>query len=384
MTNITLTSKLPNVGSTIFSVMSNLAREHRAINLAQGFPDFKSSEKLTQLVCAYMQKGYNQYAPMPGVPALRERIAEKISNMYGISVHPDEEVTVTAGATQGLFSTISTFVRPGDEVIIFEPAYDSYRPAIEVNGGKVIVFELEAPDFRVDWDAVQELLSERTRMIVINNPHNPTGTILNKEDLQALERITANTEILVLSDEVYEHLVYDGEEHQSVLRFPGLRERSIATYSFGKTFHNTGWKIGYCVAPKELMAEIRKVHQYTVFSVHTPTQFALADFMENPQEYLSLNAFYQEKRDLLAQIMDGSNLKPIPSKGTYFQLFDYSLVSDEPDTEFVQRMTTEFGVAAIPVSPFYGSGRDEKVIRLCFAKKPETLERAGELLRKIK
>lgn len=384
MTNITLTSKLPNVGTTIFTVMSALAREHGAINLAQGFPDFESSEKLTQLVCEYMQKGYNQYAPMPGVPALRERIAEKISNMYGISVHPEEEITVTAGATQALFSTIATFVRPGDEVIIFEPAYDSYRPAIEVNGGKVIVFELEAPDFRIDWDAVQELMSERTRMIIINNPHNPTGTILTKADLQHLQRITADTEILVLSDEVYEHLVYDGNEHQSVLRFPELRERSIATYSFGKTFHNTGWKIGYCVAPGELMAEIRKVHQYTVFSVHTPTQFALADFMENPQEYLSLNAFYQEKRDLLAQIIDGSNLKPIPSKGTYFQLFDYSSISNEPDTEFAKRMTTEFGVASIPVSVFYGSGRDEKVVRLCFAKKPETLERAGELLRKIK
>lgn len=384
MTNLTLTSKLPNVGTTIFTVMSALAREHNAINLAQGFPDFPSSERLINLVYEYMQKGYNQYAPMPGVPALRERIAEKISNMYGISVHPDEEITVTSGATQAIFTAIAAFVRPGDEVVIIEPAYDCYRPAIEVNGGTPVIFELKVPDYQVDWNAVQQLFSERTRMIIVNNPHNPTGTIFTNEDLQNLERITADTDILVLSDEVYEHLIYDGKEHQSVLRFPDLRERSIATYSFGKTFHNTGWKIGYCVAPKDLMAEIRKVHQYTVFSVHTPTQFALADFMADPQEYLSLPTFFQEKRDQLADIMAGANLRPIPSEGTYFQLFDYSFVSDEPDTEFAKRMTTEFGVASIPVSVFYSSGRDEKVIRLCYAKQPETLERAGVLLRQIR
>ena len=382
MTDLQLQSKLPNVGTTIFTVMSALANEHNAINLSQGFPDFPSSQRLIDLVTRAMQKGFNQYAPMAGVPALREAIARKISDMYSISVHPDE-ITVTSGATQALFTAISAFVRPGDEVVILEPAYDSYRPAVEVNGGLPVIYEMQAPDYEIDWSAVQQLFSDRTRMIIINTPHNPTGTILRNEDLQALERIVAGTEILVLSDEVYEHLIYDGEEHQSVLRFPNLRERSLVVYSFGKTFHNTGWKMGYCVAPQDLMAEFRKVHQFNVFSVNTPMQYALAEFLKTPEEYLGLNDFYQQKRDFLAQVMDGSPLKPFPSKGTYFQLFDYKNISVEPDKEFAKRLTTEFGVAAIPISVFYSSGRDEHVIRLCFAKKEETLREAGKLLSKI-
>lgn len=379
MTDIQLHSKLPNVGTTIFTVMSALANEHNAINLSQGFPDFPSSQRLIDLVSEAMQKGLNQYAPMAGVPALREAIARKISEMYSISVHPDE-ITITAGATQALFTAIAAFVRPGDEVVILEPAYDSYRPAVEVNGGLPVIYEMQAPDYQVNWAAVQQLFSDRTRMIIINTPHNPTGTILTKADLQALERIVAGTEILVLSDEVYEHLIYDNEAHQSVLRFPNLRERSLAVYSFGKTFHNTGWKMGYCVAPRVLMAEFRKVHQFNVFSVNTPMQYALAEFLKTPEEYLGLNDFYQQKRDFLAKVMEGSLLKPFPSKGTYFQLFDYKNISTEPDKEFAKRMTTEFGVAAIPISAFYSSSRDEHVIRLCFAKKEETLREAGKLL----
>lgn len=382
MTDLQLHSKLPNVGTTIFTVMSALANEHNAINLSQGFPDFPSSQRLIDLVSEAMQKGLNQYAPMAGVPVLREEIARKISDMYGISLHPDE-ITVTAGATQALFTAIAAFVRPGDEVIILEPAYDSYRPAVEVNGGVPVIYEMQAPDYQVDWQSVQQLFSDRTRMIIINTPHNPTGTILRKEDLQALERIVADTEILVLSDEVYEHLIYDGEAHQSVLCFPNLRARSLAVYSFGKTFHNTGWKMGYCVAPQDLMAEFRKVHQFNVFSVNTPMQYALAEFLKTPEEYLGLNDFYQQKRDFLAKVMEGSLLNPFPSRGTYFQLFGYKNISTEPDKEFAKRMTTEFGVAAIPISAFYSSGRDEHVIRLCFAKKEDTLAKAGELLRKL-
>lgn len=375
-------SKLPNVGTTIFTVMSALANEHKAINLSQGFPDFPSSERLINLVHDYMLKGFNQYAPMPGAAPLRENLARKIEELYGVNVHPDE-ITITAGGTQALFTAISAFVRPGDEVILIEPAYDSYRPSVEVNGGVPVIYELQAPDYKVDWNAFAQLISPKTRMILINTPHNPTGTIFKKEDLQALQRLVADTNILILSDEVYEHLIYDGHEHWSVLRFPGLRERSLAAYSFGKTFHNTGWKMGYCVAPKELTVEFRKVHQFNVFSVNTPMQFALAEFLETPEEYLCLNDFYQKKRDFLLEVTKGSRLKPLQTLGTYFQLFDYQQISDEADVDFAKRMTTEFGVAAIPVSVFYSSGKDDKVIRLCFAKKEETLQKAGELLQKL-
>ena len=380
---VPFTSKLPHVGTTIFTVMSALANEHGAINLSQGFPNFPSPERLSDLVCQYMKKGYNQYAPMAGVPILREQLAEKAQRLYGASIDPNTEITITAGATQAIFTAIAAFVSSGDEVILIEPAYDSYRPSIEVNGGVPVSYKLSAPDYRVDWLALGRLVTARTRMIIINTPHNPTGTILKAEDLQALEKLTAGTDILVLSDEVYEHLIYDGQPHQSVLRYSGLWERSLATYSFGKTFHNTGWKIGYCLAPAHLTAEFRKVHQFNVFSVNTPMQYALADYLADPETYLSLDDFFQQKRDFFLDAMKGSRLQPLRCEGTYFYLFDYSAISDEPDTKFAKRMTTEWGVAAIPVSVFYSNGSSDKVIRLCFAKTEETLERAGALLRKI-
>ncbi len=377
------TSKLPNVGTTIFTVMSALAQEHKAINLAQGFPDFEASSRLTDLVYQYMRSGHNQYAPMPGLPALRTRIAEKITLLYGVTVDPGSEITITAGATQGLFTAIGAFISPGDEVILLEPAYDSYRPSVEVFGGKAVIYELSFPDYRIDWSALQQLISSKTRMIIVNTPHNPTGSLFSAADMQALARLTAGTNILVLSDEVYEHLVFDGLRHESVLRYPELRERSLAVYSFGKTFHNTGWKIGYCVAPPALTAEFRKVHQFNVFSVNTPMQYALADFLAEPSEYLGLSTFYQRKRDFFLEVTAGSRLRPLPGHGSYFQVFDYSAISDEPDERFARRLTTEFGVAAIPVSVFYSSKRDDRVVRLCFAKKEETLEKAGEKLRLV-
>ena len=378
-----ITSKLPHVGTTIFTVMSLLAKEHKAINLSQGFPNFDCSPKLKELVHHYIQSGVNQYAPMPGVPELRHALAAKAESLYGLRPDPDKEITITAGATQALFTAITAFVHPGDEVILLEPAYDSYAPAVEVCGGKVVPYQLRAPDYRVDWEALRRLLSPRTRMILINTPHNPTGSILSPTDMEQLQELTKGTDILVLCDEVYEHLIFDGQRHESILRYPQLWERSLVTYSFGKTFHNTGWKLGYCAGPEGLMKEFRKVHQFNVFSVNHPIQRAVADFLSDPEEYLSLSSFYQQKRDFFLQAMEGSRFRPIPCRGTYFQLFDYSAISDEKDTEFAKRMTAEFGVAAIPVSVFYGDGRDDKVIRLCFAKTEDLLEQAGDLLRKV-
>jgi methionine aminotransferase len=377
-------SKLPHVGTTIFSVMSALAQAHGAINLAQGFPEYSSSPRLMTLVSEAMQAGHNQYAPMPGLPILRERLAEKINRAYSCDVDSDQEITITAGATQALFTAIGAFIRPGDEVILLEPAYDAYRPAVELFGGIPVPIELMPPHFVPDWNRVAAAVSDKTRMIVVNTPHNPTGAIFNSSDLDALHQITANTNILILSDEVYEHLVFEERAmHQSVLRHPGLRKRSLAVYSFGKTFHNTGWKIGYCVAPAALSKEFRKVHQFNVFSVNTPMQYALATFLENPAEYLSLPSFYRQKRDFFLEAMRGSRLKALPCQGTYFTLFDYSAVSKEPDVVFAQKLTIEYGVAAIPVSVFYSDGRDNHLIRLCFAKSEATLAKAGDLLRRI-
>jgi methionine aminotransferase len=332
-------SKLPHVGTTIFSVMSALAKEHKAINLSQGFPNFDCDDRLKALVYEQMQIGMNQYAPMAGVPVLRERLAQKIERLYGTVVDPGQEITITAGATQALFSVITAFVRPGDEVILIEPAYDSYGPAVEVNGGKVVPYELHLPSYHVDWEEFQELITDQTRMILINTPHNPTGAIFSAEDMRQLEQIVADTNILILSDEVYEHLIFDGEEHQSLLRFPNLYERGMATYSFGKTFHNTGWKVGYCVGPPHLMAEFRKVHQYNVFSVNTPVQYGLAAYLEEPSVYESLARFYQQKRDYFLELLQGSRLKPIHCAGTYFQTVDYSAISDLPDVKFAEWMT---------------------------------------------
>lgn len=376
-------SKLPKVGTTIFSVMSALANEHQAINLSQGFPNYSSPNRLIELVNHYMQQGANQYAPMAGVPKLREQIAQKVDQLYQYSIDANTEITVTAGATQALFTAITTFIHPGDEVILVEPAYDSYRPSIEVNGGIAIGYELTAPDFRIDWQKLGALVGPKTKMIILNTPHNPTGTILRAADMHALEQIVKGTDILILSDEVYEHLIFDGEAHQSMLRYPALRSRALVTFSFGKTFHNTGWKIGYCIAPAPLMAEFRKVHQFNVFSVNTPMQFALADFLEDPEEYLSLPAFYQQKRDFFANAIKGSALKALPSEGTYYQLYDYTAISNQSDVDFAKTLTTDHGVAVIPISVFYQSGRDEKVVRICFAKTEDTLAQAAERLKKL-
>lgn len=363
--------------------MSALADEYGAINLSQGFPNYDCSEKLKSLVADAMARGHNQYAPMAGLPALRERIAGKMQRAYACEIDPGEEVTVTAGATQALFTAITAFVRPGDEVVLIEPAYDSYKPSVEANGGKVVAYGLKGPDFRVDWEVFSRLLSPKTRMIILNTPHNPTGRIFHEHDLRRLAALVAGTDILVLSDEVYEHLVFDEAQHQSVFRFPGLRNRSLATYSFGKTFHNTGWKVGYCIAPAPLMKEFRKVHQYNVFSVNTPVQHALAAYLDDPMGYLHLGRFYQEKRDFFLPFLEASRFEVIPCEGTYFQLVNYSRISDESDIDFTRRLIREHGIAAIPVSAFYSDGRDEKVIRLCFAKTKELLELAGERIRSV-
>ncbi len=378
-----LSSKLPAVGTSIFTVMSAMATEHGAINIAQGFPDFDCSDRLKGLVEKYMRQGLNQYAPMPGVPALRRVLAEKIKSLYGLSVDPDTEITITSGATQALYSAISTFIRPDDEVILIEPAYDSYRPSVEVNGGRVITYEMSAPDFTIDWRMLERLISWKTRMIIVNTPHNPTGKILKAADWKELQHIAVNRDIIVLCDEAYEHLVFDGEQHESLLRYPQIFERGMAVFSFGKTLHTTGWKLGCIVAPPDLTKEFRKVHQFTVFAVNTPMQHAVAEYFQQPEDYLSLNGFFEKKRDLLLDAMSGSRFKPLHSEGSYFQLYDYSAISDEPDTDFTKRLILEHGVAAIPVSVFYSSHKQEKVIRLCFAKKEETLVKAAAILNKI-
>ena len=376
---MTIQSKLPNVGTTIFTVMSALAEQHKAINLSQGFPNFDIPEELKNFVSVHIQRGMNQYAPMAGVPKLREILAEKIHTFYRRPINPETEITITAGGTQAIFTAIATFIRPKDEVIVIEPAYDSYAPSIETFGGKVISYRLAPPQYRIDWAAFGQLISPKTKMIIINTPHNPTGTTLTINDLETLDNLTRGTDILVLSDEVYEHLIYDGRPHASVLRFPELFNRSMACFSFGKTFHATGWKVGYIVAPEYLMREFRKVHQFNVFSVNTPVQYALADFLEDEDNYLYLSDFYQVKRDFFLSQMRTSLLRPLACEGTYFQLFDYSQISDKADTEFCKWLTTDIGVAAIPVSVFYTEGAysNEKIIRLCFAKTEDILAKAA-------
>lgn len=376
-------SKLPNVGTTIFTTMSALANEHQAINLSQGFPNFDCSQRLKDLVNHYVQSGHNQYAPMAGVKKLRDRLADKLMQSYKQVIDPDKEITVVAGGTQGLFTAITAFIKPGDEVIIIEPAYDSYQPSIEVNGGITVVYELTAPQYKIDWDQLANLVTSKTKMVIINTPQNPTGKILKKEDLFALESLAIKNDLLILSDEVYEHLVYDKQAHQSVLAYPRLWERSIAVYSFGKTFHSTGWKLGYVVAPGPLMKEFRKVHQFNVFSVNRPIQEALADFLEDPNEYLSLSSFYQKKRDLFRSILDASPFEALDCEGTYFHLAAYGHLSQEADLDFAKRMTSEYGVAVIPTSAFYSNGRDDKVIRFCFAKTEEVLRQAEKKLHSV-
>ncbi len=377
-------TKLPKVGTSVFAVMSQLSNEHNAINLSQGFPDFPISEQLIDLVSNNMKQGHNQYAPMPGLISLREMISEKTESLYSAYYNPETEITVTAGATQAIFSAIMAFVREGDEVIVFEPAYDSYVPAIRLAGGTPISIQLKLPDYHIDWEEVKKLVNQRTKMIIINSPHNPTGSILSNEDLLRLDKITRNTGILILSDEVYEHIIFDNFEHQSVCRYPTLAERSLVMCSFGKTFHATGWKTGYCLAPENLMNEFRKTHQFVVFCSNSPVQYALAEYLKNPSNYLGLGSFYQQKRDYFVDLIKKSRFKIIPSSGTYFQLLDYSAISDEPEMEFACRLIKEHGVASVPVSAFYNNKPvNNQVLRFCFAKKDETLEKAASILCKI-
>jgi len=378
-----ITSKLPDTATSIFSIMSKLAYDENAINLSQGYPDFPSSPELIALVNKAMKDGFNQYAPMPGIFSLREKIAEKIESLYNTSYNPDSEITVTAGATQAIFTIITAMVQPGDEVIIFAPAYDCYDPAVEMNGGKTIELELKAPDFRIDWELLKASINEKTKMIIINTPHNPTGTIMSMDDMQRLASLVRDTDIVILSDEVYEHIVFDKEQHQSAAKFPGLAERSFLVSSFGKTFHNTGWKMGYCAAPASLMVEFRKVHQFNVFSVNHPIQRALATYLSSPDTYLSLANFFQQKRDLFLGALAHSKFNIKPSKGTYFQLLGYKNISDEKDVELAKKWTMENKVASIPISPFYKERIDNNSLRFCFAKSDETLFRGAEILNKI-
>lgn len=376
-----VTSRLPDVGTTIFSVMSKLAADCGAINLSQGFPDFAIDEALIRLVSESMLEGNNQYAPMPGSISLRKSIAQMIFNSYERNVDPDTEITITAGATQAIFSGIAAFVRPGDEVIVFDPCYDSYNPGIRICGGIPVHIPVKYPSFKIDWDEVRKRITSKTRMIIINTPHNPLGTVLSKEDLFELETLVLHHGLFVISDEVYERLIYDGVRHESVLRYPGLASRSIACYSFGKTFHATGWKVGYMVAPEALTKEIRKAHQFIVFSVNTPLQEALGKYLQDPSTYESLPDFYQRKRDFFLSQIKGSSFEPLQTTGSYFQVVSYKNISSRPDHEMAEYLTREFKVASIPVSAFYKDKTDYKLLRFCFAKKEETLEKACGILR---
>ncbi|WP_022954651.1 pyridoxal phosphate-dependent aminotransferase [Leucothrix mucor] len=373
-------SKLPNVKTTIFTVMSQLASEYQALNLSQGFPDFNGPDELLGRVTEHMRLGHNQYAPMTGVQPLREAITAKALSLYQASVDTDQEITVTSGATDALFTAITTIVSTGDEVIVFDPAYDSYEPAIELAGGKAVHIPLLAPDFKIDWQQVEDSITSKTRAIIMNSPHNPTGTTLSEADIQALQAIVAKHDILLISDEVYEHIVFDGEPHLSLLRYPDLRERAFVNSSFGKTYHVTGWKIAYCIAPAELTAEFRKVHQYVSFCTVSPMQFALADFMQSSPHHLELADFYQAKRDRFVAGIQDSRFKLLPCAGTYFQLLDHSEISELDDVALARQLTIEKGIASIPISVFYQTPPAQKILRFCFAKNDETLDRATELL----
>jgi methionine transaminase len=379
----TISSKLPKVGTTIFTVMSQLAKENNAINLSQGFPDFPVSQTLIDLVYKYMNQGFNQYPPMSGVMQLRELIAEKMQRLYGCSYNPDEEITITAGGTQAIFTAIMATINEGDEVIIFTPAYDCYAPAIELAGGKPVYVQLKSTDYSIDWKQVKKVVSRHTKMILINSPHNPSGSILKPTDIQELTRITKDNDIIILSDEVYEHIIFDGEVHHSMAKYPELANRSLIVYSFGKTFHVTGWKTGYVVGPSNLMAEFRKVHQFNVFTANAPIQYALAEYMASPDNYMHIHHEYEEKRNIFLSAVKASRFKLKPTKGTYFQLLDYSKISEEEDTDLATRLTIEHKIAGIPVSVFYHNPVQNNVLRFCFAKENGTLLRAGDILCKI-
>lgn len=375
-------SKLPGWGASIFAEMTTLSNKYDAINLAQGFPNYDGHTELKELMNKYIQKGMNQYAQMPGVPELRQAIADKIEKSYNLSIDPNNEICVVAGATQGIHTIIDAFIHPGDEVIIIEPAYDSYLPGILVNKGVPVPYRVTAPDFRVDWTELEKLASNQTRMIIVNNPHNPTGKIFSTHDLEELTRISVEHDLLVLSDEVYEHMVFDEKKHVSALEYPELHKRCLTTFSFGKTFHFTGWKCGYVIAPPELMKEFKKVHQFTVFTVHTPTQYAIAEFLGDSAHYDTLPAFFQKKRDLLEKTLRDTGFKPIKAEGTYFQIYDYSDLSNHQDRVFCNELVKEKGVALIPLSPFYSDPPEDTVVRFCFAKTDETLIKVADALRK--
>lgn len=376
-------SKLPQVGVTIFTVMSKLANDHGAINLSQGFPDFDVHPDLIERVNAYMTSGHNQYAPMQGVPALRQKIAQKALDRYGAVYDPESEITVTSGATEALYAAITAVVRNGDEVIIFEPAYDAYEPVVRLNGGIPQFIKLRRPDYAIDWNEVEDRMSPNTRLLILNSPHNPSGSVLQDDDMAALMEILRGTGTLILSDEVYEHIVFDGVAHQSMSRYPELAARSFVVSSFGKTYHTTGWKIGYCLAPAPLSKEFQRVHQFLTFASNTPVQMAYADILDQKNLYLELSAFYQKKRDTFLSLMASSRFNPVPCRGTYFQLMQYHEISDETDVDFSRRVTIEHGVASIPVSVFYHDRTDHRVVRFCFAKMDQTLEKAAEKLCRI-
>ncbi len=382
---LSLQSRLPNVGTTIFTVMSALATEKGAVNLGQGFPDFDCDPALVDAVTSSMKEGFNQYPPMTGVPALREAIAAKVETLYGRRYDPATEITITAGATQALLTAILCAVHPGDEVLVIEPVYDSYVPSIELAGGKPVFVQMEVGPggYTIPWAKVAAAVTPKTRMLMINSPHNPTGSVFKPSDMQALADIVRGTSIVIVSDEVYEHMVYDGARHESVCRYPELAERSFVVSSFGKTYHVTGWKIGYVAAPAALSAEFRKVHQFNVFTVNTPVQHGLARYMADPAPYLDLPAFYQRKRDLFRDGLKATRFRLLPSEGTYFQCVDYSAISDLPEAEFAKWLTAEIGVAAIPVSAFYSKPRESGIVRFCFAKKDETLQTALQRLAKL-
>jgi methionine aminotransferase len=376
-------SKLPNVGTTIFTVMSALATEYKAVNLGQGFPDYPMSEELTAKVSEAMKNGHNQYAPMPGLLALRESIAEKVQYLYQTQVNPDTEITITPGGTYALYSAFTTIIRPGDEVIVFEPAYDSYIPNVEINGGVAVPLPLTYPDYKIDWELVRASITPKTKAILINSPHNPTGSVLDIHDIEELKKIVAGTGIFIVSDEVYEHLIFDELQHQSILRYPDLLQRSFVCSSFGKTYHCTGWKLGYCIAPASLMNEYRKVHQFNAFSCFTPAQVALAEYLKNKEAYLSLPRFMQQKRDHFRELMKQTKFDLLPTYGSYFICASYGRISDEAAKDLAIRLTKEAGVATIPLSAFYHNQQDDKVLRFCFSKQNKTLQLAVERLMKI-
>lgn len=382
MPAVRIESKLPNLPVTIFTAMTQLAREHGAVNLGQGFPDFEMDEALQDLVSKAMREGHNQYAHTNGFPGLREILCQKAETLYAIKRNPETEITITPGGTYAISNALTAILRPGDEVIVFEPCFDSYLPNIRILGAVPVCIPLRFPDYSIPWDEVRRKITNRTRMILINSPHNPTGTLLSKEDMQELQSIVKDTNLLILSDEVYEHLVFDGKKHESVLAYPDLFERSFVAFSLGKVFHCTGWKVGYCMAPDYLMKEFRNHHQFNVFSVQSAIQVAMARYLENPEVYLGLSPFFEQRRNVLLETFEDSELSPIPSNGSYFQCFTFP-ENWGSSMEVAQKLVKEQGVASIPVSSFYQSGEDHRVLRFCFAKKEETLREAGRRMRRL-